>query len=232
MKNLYLTLILLMPALFCLAQSGEKNFIDQNYIEVTGKAEMEVVPDEIYLNIVISEKDNNGKSSVEQLERSMLGYMKQLEIDVEKDLSVRDVASNFKSYWLKGKVARTTKGYVLRLHGTEKMGKLIQKLEEMGISNIDVDRVDHSDMDKYRQEVRVKAAKAAKEKAEALAGALGQSIGKALYVYEPGGAYYKTYAPNIMVRGAAAMDSATPEQEPEFEKMKLESSVTVRFELK
>ena len=38
------------------AQTGEKNFIDQNYIEVTGTAEMEIVPDEIYLKIVLSEK--------------------------------------------------------------------------------------------------------------------------------------------------------------------------------
>lgn len=38
------------------AQTGEKNFIDQNYIEVTGTAEMEIVPDEIYLKIVLSER--------------------------------------------------------------------------------------------------------------------------------------------------------------------------------
>ena len=47
------------------AQTGEKNFIDQNYIEVTGTAEMEIVPDEIYLKIVLSEKDK-GKKSLEK----------------------------------------------------------------------------------------------------------------------------------------------------------------------
>ncbi|MBK7869291.1 MAG: hypothetical protein IPJ74_00735 [Saprospiraceae bacterium] len=44
MKNLLL-LLLCLP-LFSHAQSGVKNFIDQPYIEVTGKAEMEIVPDE------------------------------------------------------------------------------------------------------------------------------------------------------------------------------------------
>lgn len=41
--------------------NGGKNFIDQNYVEVTGTAELEIVPDEIYLRIVISEKDKGKK---------------------------------------------------------------------------------------------------------------------------------------------------------------------------
>ena len=34
-----------------------KNFIDENYIEVTGKSEMELIPNEIYLQIYLQEKD-------------------------------------------------------------------------------------------------------------------------------------------------------------------------------
>jgi len=32
------------------AQNGERNFIDQPYIEVNGKSEIEVTPNEIYVN--------------------------------------------------------------------------------------------------------------------------------------------------------------------------------------
>ena len=49
------------------ASAQEKNFLDKPYIEVTGKADMEVTPDEIYVRIVINEKDNKGKVSVEHL---------------------------------------------------------------------------------------------------------------------------------------------------------------------
>ena len=58
MKKLMVSVaaVLLAGSLF----AQEKNYIDQPYIEVTGKAEMEVVPDEIYLRIVINEKDNKG----------------------------------------------------------------------------------------------------------------------------------------------------------------------------
>ena len=57
------------------SQNGENNFIDQNYIEVTGRAEMEIVPDLIYLNIVLSDKDNKNKQSPEEIDRSMTGKL-------------------------------------------------------------------------------------------------------------------------------------------------------------
>ena len=54
-----------------LSAQNQKNFIDQNYIEVKGVAELEVVPNEIYLNIVLDEKDTKNKESIEQLEQKM-----------------------------------------------------------------------------------------------------------------------------------------------------------------
>ncbi|MDA3891149.1 MAG: hypothetical protein PF517_05735 [Salinivirgaceae bacterium] len=63
MRSLLIVLALILT-LFTQAQTGTKNFIDQNYIEVTGKAELNVVPDEIFLKILISEKDTKNKISV------------------------------------------------------------------------------------------------------------------------------------------------------------------------
>ena len=61
---------------------------------------------------------------------------------------------------------------------------VFQELESLGISNINIERIDHSELDKFREEVKVAAIKAAKQKAEALAGAIDQSIGKAIYILE------------------------------------------------
>lgn len=61
MKVLYVLCCLILWGWGGMAQTGEKNFIDQNYVEVTGTAELEIVPDEIYLRIVISEKDKGKK---------------------------------------------------------------------------------------------------------------------------------------------------------------------------
>ena len=86
MKNLMVCTVaalLLFSANIVSAQ--EKNFIDTPYIEVTGKAEMEVVPDEIYVGITINEKDNKGKVSVDQQEQEMFKQLKEIGIDVEKE---------------------------------------------------------------------------------------------------------------------------------------------------
>ena len=52
-----LLLMLLIIPFVTNGQTGDKNFIDQNYIEVTGNSEMEISPDLIYIKILINEKD-------------------------------------------------------------------------------------------------------------------------------------------------------------------------------
>lgn len=108
MKIVCIVLSLLLGSFVAMAQSGEKNFIDQNYIEVSGTAEMEIVPDQIYLKIVISEKDK-GKKTVEQQEKAMIAILQKLGIDIRKDLLMKDMSSNFKSYFLKKRSSKRRK---------------------------------------------------------------------------------------------------------------------------
>ena len=63
MKQLFMALAV-MFSISSFAQIGEKNFIDKNYIEVTGKAEMEFTPDKIYIQLLLNEKDAKAKNSV------------------------------------------------------------------------------------------------------------------------------------------------------------------------
>ena len=73
-----------------------KNFIDQPYIEVSSTADTTITPEEIYINIFISEKDTKDKISLEELEIKMVDVLKSLGINTEKDLTTNGVASNFK----------------------------------------------------------------------------------------------------------------------------------------
>lgn len=210
-----------------------KNFIDQNYIEVTGKAEIEVVPNQIYLTITISESDTKGKVSVESLEKDMMKALIGMGINVEKDLVVKDMASNFKEYWLRSKTIFTSKQYQLLVKDATTAGKVFQQLEKLGISNLEIEKVDHSEMEKFKREVKVKAVIDAKEKAESMASAIGQVAGKALYIREMESYYNPMRQQKIMVRGVAMMeaqDAALPEIG--FESIKLEYSVQAYFEMK
>ncbi len=225
-------------ALSSFAQSGEKNFIDQNYIEVTGSAELEVIPDEIYLKIIVNEKDFKGKEDLQKLEKSMLETLSGIGIDISKQLEIRDMASNFQRYWLKGTEINSVKEYQLKVESAKTAGKVIRELEALGLANISVEKIDHSQMQEFKTKVKIMAIKAAKEKAVSLSGAIDQEIGKAIYIQEMNNQVYRALQgqvanmSNIVVRGDGYNDKMKMEDpDIEFEKIKLEYSILVRFTL-
>jgi uncharacterized protein YggE len=213
-----------------------KNFIDQNYIEVTGKSEMEIIPDEIYIDILIREKDNKGIESVEELEKKMIAKLIEIGVDVQKDLSVSDFSSNFKSYLIKKNDILTSKQLQLIVHDAVKASLVFQELEKLEISNLNISRVDHTKMTDFRKEVKVKAVQAAKEKAINMTESIGQSIGKAIFIQEIGdlnmGGRNPGYSNKISIRGFSSLGDAASVPQIQFEKIQIEYSVLVRFELK
>src|SRR5215212_1821880 len=108
-----LKLITLFILAFLAGQTQSKNFLDQPYLEVAGNADTLLTPNEIYIKINISEKDTRDRTSVEELELKMYNALKALGIDVDKKLTTRDMASNFKSYFLRSKDVIKLKQYVL-----------------------------------------------------------------------------------------------------------------------
>ena len=228
MKRLLLILVII-PFL-TYAQSGDKNFIDQNYMEVTGKSEMSVIPDLIYIQIIINEKDNKNKTALADRESAMIKKLNEIGIDTKKDLQIRDMASNFKNYWLAKEEILLSKQYQVLVRDGRTAGRVFVELERLGISNVAIDKLDNSQMQAHRREVKVDAVKAAKEKAEAMASALGQSVGRAIYIQEIEGMFPIVSASNSIRFDAAV--SRGPEPEIDFEKLRLEYSVLCRFELK
>jgi len=217
------------------SQTGTKNFIDQNFIEVTGKAETEIVPNEIYLKIRIDEKDFKRKKDLDEIEKSMIEKLAGIGIDVSKNLVIRDMISNFRSYWIKRSRVNSIKEYQLKVSEAKMVGKVFQVLEPLEISNISVEKVKHSDIRKFVSEVKIKAIRAAKEKAQSLTKAIDQNIGKAIYIQELGNPVYGTNykrrqeMSNVVARGYSI--KLKQNYELEFEKIKLEYSILVRFEI-
>jgi len=237
MKRLLIGLLLTI-SLTGFTQTGDKNFIDQNYIEVTGKAEMEIIPDMIYLRVILSDKDNKNKQSLSEIDKSMINKLTEIGVDVSKDLSIKDFDSNFKLSWISKTDVVLTKQYQLVVHDTKTLQKVYFEFQKLGISNVSIDKLDHSKIEQYRKEVKINAIKAAKDKAEGLTAALNQTIGKALFIQEAD--YLNPYllsnslqgrVAGVQIRGnSSSYESSVPEIE--FEKIKLEYSILVRFELK
>jgi uncharacterized protein len=234
MKKIF-KLFLLIP-LVMNAQTGDKNFIDQNYIEVIAKSEINIIPDLIYLKIQLSEKDN--KTPLLERESIMISKLKELGIDVVKDLATRDISSNFKYYLLTKNEILLTKEYQLLVRDSKTASRVIIELENIGISNVSIDKLDNSNIEQYRKDVKIDAIKAAKKKAEYLTDAIGQSIGRAIFVQELLNNSYNGGSPgssnSIMIRGVSSNIYGSNASLPdiEFEKIKLEYSILCRFELK
>ncbi|MCL6525053.1 MAG: SIMPL domain-containing protein [Thermoflavifilum sp.] len=227
--------------LFCLlclfltnfVHAQNKNFLDQPYLEVAGNADTLVTPDEIYLRIQISEADTKGKISVEELEQKMVNALKALGLDPEKNLTTRDLASNFQSYFLRGKQVLKSKDYVLKVATAVQATQVLMSLADLGISNISVDHVDYSHMQQVRNLMLSRAVQDARTKALAMVQPLHQSLGKAIHIVETNAYPIRPLQANtlqIEARGFAADQSAQLPQ-IDFEKIKIETSVQVVFTL-
>lgn len=234
MKKLTLLAFLLSSVL--LANSQTKNFIDQPYIEVDGNADTLVTPNEIYIHIILSEKDTRDKVSIEELEQKMVSALKGLELDIEKDLTTSDMTSNFKFYLLKSKGVIKTKIYTLKVSEAVTVSKVFMKLEETGISNTSIERVDHSDLDNLKNIMRTKAIINARERAVALTKPLNQTIGSAIHIVDTDNnvsQQLRGRVAGIQIRDYSTF--STNDKEPpkvEFEKIKVIASINAKFILK
>lgn len=229
MKRVFLTLAIAMLAVTSYAQNNSNS--DKNYIEITGKATLETTPDEIYVGIVISEKDNKGKVSVEQQQSAMFKALTAAGINVEKDLEVQDFSADLQTYLLKKNSPVSTKSYQLKVANVETLDKVFQALTKIGISDININRTDISNMEQLQQNLAVQAAKNAHESAKLLAAAVGQKVGKAIYIQDYG--YNARPYPMVMMAKSAAFDQENGESalQLQFQKSKIEHSVLIRFAL-
>lgn len=205
------------------------------YIEVTGVAELEIVPDQIFITIVLKEKD---KESIEVQEEKLKTALKEIGVDI-KNLYLSDAKSNYmRPSAFKAKDVITSKQYTLKVSDAKMVGKVFQQLDKLDITNADLSDVNHSKIDSLKKEVRIMAIKAAKAKADYLLAAIGEQTGKPLQVQETdipiknnsylNGLYGSRSANNVVF----IEDGVPVEDNILFLKMKIESSIYVKFLIK
>ena len=227
MKRILMVAVALLLATSVFAQQSEENTINVN-----GCAEREIVPDQIYLSIVLDEADTKGRIDVDEQRRDMVAALKSLGIDVEKSLTVADVSSSYFKRNTSFKVAK----YQLELSSSEQVMKVYDALGALKISNVDIVRVSHSKIEQFKREIRREAMQNARQVAVELAEAVGQTIGACTYIYDSNrGVTPSVYNSGVvMMRSKAAteLDTASSEVALEFKKIKLSYTVSARFELK
>ena len=217
--------------------SAQKNFLDQPYIEVSASADTLVVPDRIYVSITLNEADSKNKKSVEEQEKQLETILKKLKINTDKDLSVLDYSSNFKKYFLKGQNILKTKKYSLLVRDAYTLANVIISLEEAGISNTEVEKVEYSKSKELLLELKSEAVKRSRITADKLVKPLNQKAGKALYIYANESQDMYGEEPLVYYRGRDPIEvskiSASEEflRKLDFQKMRFSATVNIKYQL-
>ncbi len=235
---LSLTISLILLTQFLYGQE-QKSKDQKPYIEVIGHSEKKIIPDEIYLSIKIKERESGrDQITVEQQEKELKQALNDLNIPLEL-LTVADAQADYiQVKWNKKDVISQSE-YELKLSTAQQVAVVFEKLDDMKIDNVFISKVSHSKLKEYHKEVEIKAIKNAKEKADYLLTAIGQETGTALIIKDHNANSDVHYIDGLNVRGARSnanvqyLESKSKSLGTiQFRKIKLESTIYVKFEIK
>ncbi|WBX75966.1 SIMPL domain-containing protein [Tenacibaculum ovolyticum] len=206
------------------------------FIEVTGKVELEISPDEIYLDISLKESIKNGKkTTLDKLEDCLKEELEIIGIPKEC-LFVSDINSVIaKTGWWTKEILSTGK-YSLKITSPKKLKEAFKIFEKLKITDVRITKATHSKLDFYKKKNRIAAIKAAKEKADYLLNAINANTGKPLKVNETNHDLQNfaqlNYVNNSPNRYESSISKSYNKGIVQFENIKLTSSIYVVFEIK
>jgi uncharacterized protein YggE len=222
-------LLLMLP----LAAQAQEVVKGEHFIEVSGRAEQEIEPNEIYVTVRLREfEENKQKVALEKIDADFLAALKNAGIERSR-LELSDVGANLGKLGKKDKDAYREKTYQVKLTSAAELEKLIAKMESVKVDYADVTRLHHTDLEKIKMELKVKALQVAKSKAETLLKSIGAEIGKPILVreidFEPYQPQYRSYGnANVMMDAVGGVG----ESAVGFKKIRLQAQVTAQFEIK
>ena len=222
------------------------------YIEVAGYAEQEVIPDEIYIGFTLRERYvYKEKETMEQLEKKLTDAVKKLDIPIE-DLTLADAKSGYVRINIAKKGVLAKKNYLLKVTDAATVGKVFEEFEKIEITGATIATVRYSRLDSLKKEVKIAAMKDAKEKADYLLESIGEKTGKPLVVKEnvvqnlaseeirraPGRNVSNNdafgFSTNTIYKASDssfANEISDPDPVIQFQKIKISSSIYVKFSI-
>jgi len=220
-------------------------------ITVSGSAEMEIIPDEIFVNIEIREYQKKGESkkSIETLKTQFFDACKAAGIHDSLVSIVSYSGYNDYYHWKKNKKRendlQAAVTYQIKFKSSKAMDDLVDKLDDEGTNAFLIVRTDHTKMTEFRRQLKIEAIKAAKAKGIYLTQAIDEKLGEAITITEPAetvniGGFWMDNAQlsnnaysQFNARYEGPRDNDSPDaQAIDFKKMKLRFEVSVVFALK
>ncbi len=213
---------------------GQELVKQEHFIEVTGSSEMEVEPNEIFLFIKLREfEENRAKVSLEKLDQDFLQALKAANID-RKNLTIADAGSNLDKFRRKDKDAFREKSYELKLRSADELERFIEKVEPVKVYQLDITRLHHTDMEKFKIDLKVKALKAAQTKASTLLKSIDAEIGKPIMVrdWDQDPVQPLPYVRANVLYKTEEQAADVAQEQISFRKLRLRAQITAQFEIK
>lgn len=235
MKKIILTSLL--SALFVFEPaSAQDNLQNKRFIEVSGTSETEVVPDEIFITITLTERmEGKEKISIEKQEIDLKQAVKDLGIDLS-NLTLNRADADYKKVRMAKKDVMISKSYLLKTGSADMLGKIYEKLDKINAADAYISKYSHSKILDFQKENRIKALKAAREKVEYLLSSVGQQAGQPIQILETDNFVENGADPRPMYRARNAIQMMSDESSMEgetisFKKIKIRSGFLVKYEI-
>jgi uncharacterized protein len=231
MKKIFLVILLAGLSISMFAQTVDT----RRKIDVVGNAEIEIVPDIIYVGISLQEYFNGNKKAadINELEKQLQNAV--IKAGIPKENLVVNNVSSYNNIWEKKKNPNfvASKQYRLKLTDISKFNEVIAPIDPKAIRYTNVESYEHSKIVELKKDLRKKALQAAKEKATYLAETLDDKVGDALEINvidTDNNPMPPVYANTMMrYKGEEAADAAPADIS--FHTIKLNAQVRVVFQL-
>lgn len=214
------------------AQDPYASFANTRKIEVSGSAEMDIIPDEIYYTISLKEYKADKKVEIETLEKQLVKSVADAGI-AKENLQIEDIQG-----YRPGDPKKrnndffASKQYVLKLNNLYKINEIMDGIDSKGVQYTNISKYSHSKIEQFRKEIKIMAVKAAKEKATYLLASINEQVGEVLQIQETGDFYPQPYESRM--RSNMAMEKSADAGSPEigFQEIKLRYEVRATFKIK
>lgn len=185
MKALNLITILLLISMNSFAQIPDKPMIT-----TTGKAIVYAVPDEVIINIQIHNEGDNleeAKQKSDKIAKAIISYCKQVDIeDKHVQTDYLSITTNYRRYNQSNQqvIFTASQNISVCLKDLKRYEEVMEGFIARGVYGVSSSQFRTTEMRKYKDMARIKAIKAAKEKAVLLATEMQRRVGAAHYISE------------------------------------------------
>ncbi len=237
-------MLMILPLLFSSAVSLAQTKEQRRTISVSGEAEIKVVPDEALIHFGVETQSKSldaARTENDKRVSDVIAAAKSLGIDAK--LIQTDYLSVYPSYeWeddgrkKKSELYVMNKSITIIVKDLKKLEELVTTTLKLGVNRVQDVQFRTTELRKLRDQARVMAVRAAKEKAELMTKELGQTVGKPETISEEDLSYYAPYyrgrvdmrAQNVM---SSEGSSANGEGSMAVGQIAVKAKVRVVFEL-